>query len=224
MSYRLKFRSFAAKVAKRAGIYHILRDCQRDWDWAQRSSRERTEWILAGRPNPPPSCVKQEAIRDLAKRFSLRTLVETGTFYGDTVFVLRHVFRKIHTIELSPDLYAISREKIGHLPHIRLHHGDSAKVLHSLLSTLYEPAIFWLDGHYSAGPTARSSKDTPIREELEILLARPPGYNVVLIDDARLFIGECDYPTIESVRGMILAGRPAATFEVKDDMIRVFPV
>ena len=47
--------------------------------------------------------------------------------------------------------------------------GDSGKVLSEILLEINEPAIFWLDGHYTAGITARGVKECPIFEELDCI-------------------------------------------------------
>jgi hypothetical protein len=40
-------------------------------------------------------------------------------------------------------------------------------VLPLIIKDLNEPAIFWLDGHYSSGITAKGDKICPIFEELD---------------------------------------------------------
>ena len=81
------------------------------------------------------------------------------------------------------------------------------------------PAVFWLDGHFSAGPTARADLDTPIVEELEAVLTHDRDDHVVLIDDARLF-GTGDYPTIDQVRAQVARHRPHWQVDVHTDIIR----
>ena len=57
-------------------------------------------------------------------------------------------------------------------------------------------ACFWLDGHYSGPGTARGSVVTPILRELEIIAPRYKAANdLILIDDARLFDVNDDYPS-----------------------------
>ena len=45
--------------------------------------------------------------------------------------------------------------------HIQLLQGDSATILSSLVETLTVPALFWLDGHDSAGNTGPGEASTP---------------------------------------------------------------
>jgi hypothetical protein len=48
-----------------------------------------------------------------------------------------------------------------------------------------EPALFFLDGHWSGGKTAGIDDECPLMNELRSLRGR--GSDIVLIDDARLF-------------------------------------
>jgi hypothetical protein len=71
----------------------------------------------------------------------------------------------------------------------------------SVLETIHEPALFWLDGHYSGGDTARGDDDTPIRRELEHISKHPMrGRHLIVIDDLRCFDGQNGYPSLEGLR------------------------
>ena len=63
-------------------------------------------WERRGRPIPPPYTVKRRMITEFARRFNCRTLVETGTFRGDTIWTLRNAFDRLYSIELDAGLYA----------------------------------------------------------------------------------------------------------------------
>jgi hypothetical protein len=98
--------------------------------------------------------------------------------------------------------------------------GDSGKVLPKILKDINEPAIFWLDGHYSAGITAQGDKDCPIYEELDAIFDAKKLDHILLIDDARCFIGNGDYPTIAKLTEYVKSKNPKYQVEVKDDSIR----
>ncbi len=151
-------------------------------------------------------------------------LVETGTWFGDTVFMLRREFKGLHSIELDEELFRSAKEHLGHIRNIRLHHGDSAQVLPVVVAEIQEPVLYWLDGHFCAGPSARGAQDSPISEELSFLLERTSGENVVLIDDARLFVGADGYPTLADLRALVARKRPRANFIVADDIVQIAPV
>jgi len=81
--------------------------------------------------------------------------------------------------------------------------------------------LFWLDAHWSGGSTAKGELETPIMQEIECILAHPlSARHVLLIDDARCFVGQNDYPSLETLRKRILAAHADWLFEVQNDIIR----
>jgi len=179
-------------------------------------------WQREGRPVPPPPAVKQRVLRAYAKRFELRTFVETGTFLGDTTAAMKPYVDRVVTIEISPDLAAHARERFADALNVQVLEGDSGSLLPDVLASLHEPALFWLDGHYSGGITARGDADTPVRAELSAILDHPVRTHVILIDDARDFKGG-GYPTIAEVAEMVRGHPTGYEFDVRDDIIRLTP-
>jgi hypothetical protein len=96
-------------------------------------------------------------------------------------------------------------------------------LLPAILSRINKPCLFWLDGHYSAGGTAKGEKNTPIMEELTAIHFHPVKNHIILIDDAREFYGENDYPTIQELRDFCGKMFPDHDFKIKDDIIQIFP-
>jgi len=45
--------------------------------------------------------------------------------------------------------------------------------------------------------------------------------HVILIDDARFFIGKDNYPTLQELKEFVLKNYPKSTFNVEDDIIRI---
>ena len=99
--------------------------------------------------------------------------------------------------------------------------GDSSRVLSEVLPRITEPCLFWLDAHHSGGVTARGPVDTPIMAELQLIFDARIPRAVILIDDARCFVGENDYPTLDALRQFVLENRPTWAVEVQDDIIRI---
>jgi hypothetical protein len=189
----------------------------------RRDRRKHRAWIAAGRPLPAPSVVKHGIVREYADRYGLRTLVETGTYRGGTIDALSARFRRIYSIELDDALYARARARFAGRPHVTILHGDSAETLPGVLGELTEPALFWLDGHYSGPGTAKGRRETPILDEIHAILAHPVAGHVVLIDDARVFGTWPDYPTLDEFRRLVAAAAPALHVAVEDDIIRITP-
>jgi hypothetical protein len=179
-------------------------------------------WVNAGKPIPPPHVVKQEVIREFRKNFSINILVETGTFRGEMVYAQRNTFNKIYSIELSEELHKIADIRLKQLSNINLLRGDSSEVLKHIISEIEEPAIFWLDGHYSGFETAKGDFVTPVKKELESILTDNKKH-FILIDDARLFTGKDDYPTLQEIKDYLFSYSDQYEFDVEDDIIRIYP-
>jgi hypothetical protein len=126
-------------------------------------------------------------LAQLAEAFGLRAFVETGTFLGHTSAIAGGIFSEVHTIELSAKLAAQARARFAASPQIQVHEGDSAELLPQILAKLAVPALFWLDGHYSEGITARGRGNTPILAEIAAIVRSGRKDAVILIDDLRLF-------------------------------------
>ena len=84
-------------------------------------------------------------------------------------------------------------------------------------------AIFWLDGHYSGGITALGNKECPVLEELETIL-KSHIQHVILIDDARLFNGTNDYPTIDELKFIISKSKFEYNIFIENDAIIILPI
>ena len=182
------------------------------------------EWERNGKPAPPPHVVKQQNLRRIARQYGLKTLVETGTYYGDMIDALKRDFEKIYSIELSDELHRQAVRRFARQANVELIHGDSGRVLQDLIERIKTPCLFWLDGHYSAGVTARGEKDTPIVEELSQIFSSSDIGHVIVVDDARCFGVEPGYPTDKELREFVKARRPNTRVAVVDDAIQIIPL
>ena len=179
-------------------------------------------WERAGRPIPPPPPVKQAVVKEYQARFGPRVFVETGTFAGGMIDAVRARFDRVFSIELDPGWHARARARFHADARITLLLGDSGVVLPEVLKDLAEPALFWLDAHYSGPATARGMLDSPIVQELEAIRAHGSTH-VVLIDDIRDFQGGNGYPTVDALTRWIRAAAPESVVEVRDDILRWHP-
>lgn len=166
---------------------------------------------------------KEQLVRDYIKNFSIDTFIETGTYEGIMVNAVYPHVKQVYSIELDDNLYEFARKHFKDTRNVHIYRGDSAKILPEILSyNIKEPCLFWLDAHYSAGITAKGDTETPVLAELKAILESPYDH-ILLIDDVRLFTGEGDWPSVETIRKTILNARPDWIFEVKDDIIRTRP-
>ena len=200
------------------GAYLKIRSVKRYWNW-----------IESGKPVPPPHVVKRMVVLEYANRFDAETFVETGTYLGDMVYAVRNSFNNILSIELSKDLYDLVKKRFAGYDHIQLINGDSYDELKNVIGRTSGICLFWLDGHYSGGITAKGKKDAPIIEELQAILESDLENYVILIDDARTFSegGVCpigdknDYPTIKQIEKMVHDKCDDYIIYSKDDIIRI---
>jgi hypothetical protein len=137
------------------------------------------------------------------------------------VHAMRKTFSTIISFELDQTLAAQARERFANDNQIEIVQGDSGKLLGERLANINEPCLFWLDGHYSGGITARGTLETPIKNELAAILSHPIDGHVILIDDARCFTGENDYPTLDELRSFVAERKPNHKFSVEHDVIRI---
>jgi hypothetical protein len=153
----------------------------------------------------PSHDYKKQVVREYAEKYNCRTLVETGTYLGEMVEAMIPHFDRIISIELGEDLYWKAVQKFAAVPSVTLRLGDSGKLMPDVCRFLNtkDSVLFWLDGHYSEGITARGDKDCPVLDEMNAITQyhKAIGHGatwVILIDDARLF-GENGWPTFNEV-------------------------
>jgi hypothetical protein len=181
-------------------------------------------WIRDGCPSPPPSVVKLHVCRAYARTFGLRLFVETGTYLGETAEWMARAGLRVLSVELDPNLHAKARMRLAAYRNVVLFEGDSAQVLPELLQNqITAPALFWLDAHYSGEGTARADVDSPVIREIDAILRHNVRGHVILIDDARLFIGRDGYPHLDDLLRTV-RGCGCYRPEVSTDIIRVVPI
>lgn len=137
-----------------------------------------------------------------------RLFVETGTFLGQTTIEMADVFEHCWTVEIDQKLYEGALSRFESHSNITAILGSSGDHMASILEDVDSPAIFWLDGHYSSHDTGRGDTDTPILQELDQILDHPIKNHVILIDDARDFLGINGYPTISRLRRFVRSRSP----------------
>jgi hypothetical protein len=180
------------------------------------------QWINSGEPATVPQFSKQLAIKTFAQKYGIRVFIETGTYLGDMVAAVCHDFDKIYSIELSEDLFKQAQKRFARYKHITVVQGDSPRVMPEILKRIDVPCLFWLDGHYSAGIKVKGEIVMPIFKELNHIFGHPVKNHIILIDDASLFVGKNDYPSIESMQKLINSRLPHHFFDVRDDIIRIY--
>jgi hypothetical protein len=178
-------------------------------------------WILRGRPTRSPHLLKQKVVREYGERFGLRTLVETGTYYGEMVAAMKNRFDRIYSIEFVPELAERATRKFAGDPRVKIFCGDSRVVMPEVLALLQGPALFWLDAGYYGWVGIRSkNNEQRLSAELEMILSHPHPH-IILLDDARGLTGRDGIPSVEDVKTYVETKFPNRQVRVEYDVMRI---
>lgn len=153
----------------------------------------------------------------LKEAFNISAFIETGTWKAQTTTWASLNFEKVVTIEADNGYY--ERAKGLGLLNTRFILGDSATELPKVVKRLKQPAIFWLDAHKCNDRPAIETSECPLLAELESIKASGLPH-LILIDDARYFIGRPEYPhdptqwpTMEQVKAALPVGYEAVVWQ-----------
>lgn len=177
--------------------------------------RSYIQWVIDGGKVPSHELWKRWMLIKYGRKYHLDYFVESGTCGGLTVKKLSKYFKVLYTIELNRDYYERAKNNLSHIKNINFIYGDSGVMIPKVLSLLKEPALFWLDAHYSGGDTAKGEIDTPIVSELTAIISSPI-HHTIMIDDMTDFTGNNGYPLKEEIEKM---AKGRKVMYVKDIMI-----
>ena len=153
---------------------------------------------------------KEEVVASYKSEYNI--LIETGTYNGEMVEAQRSNFKMVYSIELSNHLYINAYKRFADFKNVIILQGDSAEWLTTLVSVLTEPALFWLDAHYSGGNTAMGDSPCPLLGELDSIINSPFAHGI-LIDDARCFGTTKGFPGLSDISDII------GDFTITNDII-----
>ena len=181
--------------------------------------------------NDRPTVERERTVRQIAKIFDLQILIEGGTFQGAMIEATQDIFRKIISIEIGQELVQKAQTKFAAQKHVEILHGDTTAVLPNTLKGIDKPCLFWLDSHYVPNSVfSRGKSDCPLLQELDIILKHKVKDHVILIDDARCFIGpnavSKDYPSFDQIKNFVNDLRDDLTLYLNPkvaDIIFIYP-
>lgn len=185
----------------------------------RRRERRYCEAILRGEYHLPPQSVKLAVIRHNTPDPHPQVFIETGTYHGDTVAAIKDMYSSVISMEVDEALYKKACIRFATDKNVRMVHGDCAEELPTILSSLHEPAVFWLDGHYSGGETGKGEVEDPILISLNQIAIHPVREHVIYIDDARTFDGREGRPDISEVFNCIKKIDSRYIIRVQSDII-----
>lgn len=151
--------------------------------------------------------------------FKTRVFVETGTFGGDGIQkALDAGFEEVYSIDIDAINVRDSKNRFKDKPEVHIYLGDSSYQLTDVIAPLNEPVVFWLDAHNGfPDPEDRTTKNTPLMEELDQIKNHPIKTHTILIDDLHccetlLF----DFLTLEEIMDKVWQINPDYTITFVD--------
>lgn len=99
---------------------------------------------------------------DLVDKFSITTVVETGTYLGQSTRDFATKVESVHTIEINDKFFKQAKINLAQFDNVIMYQGDAASILPSILSNVESsPTLFFLDSHWY--------KDKSLEREVALL-------------------------------------------------------
>lgn len=167
----------------------------------------------------------------LIERFSIKTAIETGTYFAGGAIQLAAFCSNVFTIEHDPILHEFCKTYFSNLKNIKFLLGDSSAMLSNILPTIDTPILFVLDAHWfgiSPRKEFLSGVQCPIMNELKAIKSycNTIDQSAIIIDDADMFLGalqppfECnEFPPISELIDMVNGIFKNNTLDILDDII-----
>jgi hypothetical protein len=136
---------------------------------------------------PAPHFIKQHVVlRNVIKG---STIIETGTYTGETSKLLLTASDKVLTIEPDKTLYTKAHERFMENQGIEVLNGTSEEIFPNLLPKISGDISFWLDGHFTGEGSFKGKLDSPIKVELFEIQKNMKNFKkiCILVDDVRCF-------------------------------------
>lgn len=140
-------------------------------------------------------------LKEFLKEIDIEVFIELGTASGDSVKEASKYFKECITVEINPKR---PEYDLG-IKNIKWENGRSIDLLPQIVNNLvihktdkvkegYRYAAFWVDSHFDGDkPNDSEFKDCYLLEELDIISWYAQDA-IVIIDDARLFLGNPPHP------------------------------
>ena len=173
--------------------------------------------------------VPEDVVLWLKAQTGADRFIETGTYMGGTAMWAARNFPHVTSIELDEDLHRSAKERLKSFQNVDLRFGQSQEEIVRIVPALTQPAIFWLDAHWSGKNTAGEDLECPVLEEISVVDSGSTQH-VILIDDASLFFNPpppphkpSHWPTIGNMTEQLRMKFPDAYICVLDDVIIRIP-
>jgi hypothetical protein len=168
--------------------------------------------------------VHKEIAEMLAKKHNLNTFVETGTWHGDSAEWAATRFETVITIEVIEEYYLKAVDRLSKYDNVYIFHDDSRLLLPTLIEQVIdEPALFWLDAHWTGHKDYDSNRYGKCAAGEEIAAINESIFeDAIMVDDARLFPSMMRIKPDEIVK--LLSNNGAREVTIKDDIFYAEPI
>lgn len=125
----------------------------------------------------------------------IKTIVETGTYLGNTTEALATLSDNVYTVEINPDFYSKACERFKKNKNIKLFNMPTADFLNNYLSSMNQPIFLFLDAHSIERQWNEYENTNSINEPLInelIIIAKIKIKPVIAIHDFSVPIYYCD--------------------------------
>jgi len=145
----------------------------------------------------------------LKKKYNIKTVIETGTYYGVTTEFFAKNFDNVHSIEINETYLNVAKEKLKYYKNCKMYHGSSSELLFNILKEFGENTIIFLDAHWWKNPlldelkAIKQSGIKPILVIHDFKNPEHPEYNYDTYPEQNI-IYEWDYikTAIEAIYGV----------------------
>jgi hypothetical protein len=131
--------------------------------------------------------IPHEIVKSFKTAGNIVNFIETGTYKGETCFWASQHFENVYTIEIDPEISLETSLRLDCPSNINFFVGDSKYELEKVLDIVEGRSLYWLDGHWCSTSTLGMDTECPLLDELKAISRKQN--DIILIDDARLFLG-----------------------------------
>jgi hypothetical protein len=188
------------------------------WQWNTAKGKE-----LSPHVGFTPHVLKRKQIQKVQSQFNLTNFLETGTFMGEMISAQLNIFSNIHSIEIDSALHGRAQKLFRKYPHVHIYLGDSGEFLPKIIKSLPINTLFWLDAHFMGPIAGKGDLYSPIRKEVEEIVAWSTSCPYILIDDASSMNGKGERPSVEDIKIIVQKKYPLAFITLQNNILMILP-
>ena len=178
--------------------------------------------------------VSTVVLDEFVQFFNLEVLIVTGTVNELFLSQAGKIFKEVHILEVASDLYQMRSMKLFK-DQFNVTIYNSATILQKILQDIPQTnkILFWLGTHESSKQTFKNKTNTPIIEELKVILNNNISDSIIVINNIRYFtpinvdiynaIRDRKYPSIQEAHSLLFQIYKADTFNILGDVAIAYP-